>query len=75
VPDEVYNSVEEAREAIDFLMSCYDSTDGPFVYPVLTNEGQNIGYVQLCKLDEGTWEIGYQGKENKIIKAIWKNYN
>ena len=60
VPDEVYNSVEEAREAIEFLMSRYESTDGPFVYPVITNnEGKNIGYVQLCKLDEGTWEIGY----------------
>ena len=60
VPDEVYNSVEEAREAIEFLMSRYESTDGPFVYPIITNDGgKNIGYVQLCKLDEGTWEIGY----------------
>lgn len=138
VPDEVYNSVEEAHEAIEFLMSRYDSTDGPFVYPIITNDsGENIGYIQLCKLDDGTWEIGYhiakeftgkgyateavkaflpamaqklnlseiygiclaenlasmrvlekcgftqiyqgsgnyQGKENKIIKAIWKNYN
>lgn len=140
VPDEVYNSVEEARKAIAFLMSRYDSTDGPFVYPIITNNGgKNIGYVQLCKLefDDGTWEIGYhiakdftgkgyateavkaflpvmaqklnikeiygiclaentasvrvlekcgftqiyqgfgnyQGKENKIIKAIWKKYN
>ena len=140
VPDEVYDSVKEARDAIEFLMSRYDSTDGPFVYPLLTNEGQNIGYIQLCNLEleeEGTWEIGYhiakeftgkgyateavkaflpvmvqklnlkevygiclaenlasvrvlekcgftqiyqgpgnyQGKENKIIKAIWKNYN
>jgi len=139
VPDEVYDSVEEAREAIEFLMSRYDSADGPFVYPVLTNGGENIGYVQLCKLEleEVSWEIGYhiakdftgkgyateaikaflpaiskklnlkevygiclaentasvrvlekcgfrqiykgfgnyQGKENKIIKAIWKKYN
>ena len=139
VPDEVYNSVEEACEAIEFLTSRYESADGPFVYPVLTNCGKNIGYVQLCKLEleEETWEIGYhiakqftgqgyaseavkaflpaiskklnikevygicltanlasvrvlekcgftqiyqglgnyQGKENKIIKAIWKNYN
>ena len=60
VPDEVYDSVEEAREAIAFLMSRYDSTDGPFVYPIITNDGnQNIGYVQLCKLDDGAWEIGY----------------
>ena len=65
VPDEVYNSVEEAREAIEFLMSRYESTDGPFVYPVITNnEGKNIGYVQLCKLDEGTLEIGYHIAKN-----------
>ena len=79
VPDEVYNSVEEAREAIDFLMSRYESTDGPFVYPVITNnEGKNIGYVQLCKLDEGTWEIGYhiaknftgKGYATEAVKAI-----
>ena len=65
VPDEVYNSVEEAREAIEFLMSRYESTDGPFVYPVITNnEGKNIGYVQFCRLDEGTWEIGYHIAKN-----------
>ena len=138
VPDEVYNSAEEAREAIYFLITRYDTTDGPFVYPIITNDGgKNIGYVQLCQIDDGSWEIGYhiakqftgkgyateavkafltamaqklnlkevyviclaentasvrvlekcgftriyqgrgnyQGKENKIIKAIWKNYN
>ena len=65
VPDEVYDSVEEARAAIEFLISRYDSADGPFVYPVITNnEGKNIGYVQLCKLDEGTWEIGYHIAKN-----------
>ena len=65
VPDEVYNSVEEAREAIEFLMSRYESADGPFVYPIITNDGgKNIGYVQLCKLDEGTWEIGYHIAKN-----------
>lgn len=68
VPDEVYNSVEEAREAIDFLMSRYDTNDGPFVYPIITNDsGKNIGYVQLCKLEleeEGNWEIGYHIAKN-----------
>ena len=65
VPDEVYNSVEEAREAIEFLMSRYESTDGPFVYPVITNnEGKNIGYVQLCQIDDGSWEIGYHIAKN-----------
>ena len=79
VPDEVYDSVEEARAAIEFLMSRYDSTDGPFVYPVITNnEGKNIGYVQLCKLEDGTWEIGYhiakqftgQGYATEAVKAF-----
>ena len=60
VPDEVYESVEEAREAIEFLMTRYDSAEGPFVYPIITNDGgQNIGYVQLCQIDDGSWEIGY----------------
>ncbi len=60
VPDEVYDSVEEAREAIDFLISRYDSDDGPFVYPIITNDsGKNIGYVQLCQIDDDSWEIGY----------------
>ena len=73
VPDEVYNSVEEAREAIEFLMSRYDTTDGPFVYPIITNDdGQNIGYVQLCKLelDDGAWEIGYHIAENFTGKGF-----
>ena len=79
VPDEVYDSVEDARAAIEFLMSRYDSTDGPFVYPIITNDGgKNIGYVQLCKLDDGTWEIGYhiakdftgKGYATEAVKAF-----
>ena len=73
VPDEVYNSVEEAREAIAFLMSRYDSTDGPFVYPIITNDGnQNIGYIQLCKveIEEETWEIGYHIAKNFTGKGL-----
>jgi RimJ/RimL family protein N-acetyltransferase len=79
VPDEVYNSVEEAREAIDFLMSRYDTNDGPFVYPIITNDsGKNIGYIQICKLEDGTWEIGYhiaknftgKGYATEAVKAL-----
>lgn len=79
VPDEVYDSAEEAREAIEFLMSRYDSADGPFVYPVITNDGgKNIGYVQLCQLEDGSWEIGYhiakqftgQGYATEAVKAF-----
>ena len=79
VPDEVYESVEEAREAIEFLMTRYDSAEGPFVYPIITNNGgQNIGYVQLCQIDDGSWEIGYhiakqftgQGYATEAVKAF-----
>ena len=79
VPDEVYASAEEVRTAIEFLMSRYDSDDGPFVYPIITNDGgQNIGYVQLCQIDDGSWEIGYhiakqftgQGYATEAVKAF-----
>ncbi len=63
VPDEVFETVEEARETISFLMSRYDSEEGPFVYPVLTKEGTNIGYVQLASVDGGR-EIGYHVAKN-----------
>ena len=59
VPDEVFETVEEAQETVDFLMSRYGSNEGPLVYPVLKKSGENIGYVQLAPLEGGTWEIGY----------------
>ena len=63
VPDEVFETVEDAKETIEFLMSVYESGDGPLVYPVLLNDGTNIGYVQLVPIEEG-YEIGYHiGRE------------
>lgn len=60
VPDEVFETEEEARETIAFLMSRYGGTEGPLTYPVLTKAGgENIGYVQLVPLGDGKWEIGY----------------
>ena len=60
VPDEVFETVEDARDAILFLMSQYGRTEGPLAYPVLIrNSGENIGYVQMVPLDGGVWEIGY----------------
>ncbi len=58
VPDEVFETVEEAKETIEFLMSCYESGEGPFVYPVLLKDGTNIGYVQLVPMEE-EYEVGY----------------
>jgi len=63
VPDEVFETVEDAKETIEFLMSVYESGEGPLVYPVLLKDGTNVGYVQLVPIEEG-YEVGYHiGKE------------
>ena len=63
VPDEVFETIEDAKETIEFLMSVYETVEGPLVYPVLLKDGTNIGYVQLVPLQEG-FEVGYHiGKE------------
>lgn len=59
VPDEVFETPEDAAETVEFLMGVYQNGDGPLVYPVLLKDGTYIGYVQAVPLDDGTWEIGY----------------
>ena len=59
VPDEVFETVEDAAETVEFLMSVYENGDGPLVYPVLLKDGTYIGYVQAVPSDDGPWEIGY----------------
>ena len=59
MPDEVFETVEEAAETVEFLMGCYISHEGPLVYPVLLKNGTYIGYVQAVPFDDGTYEIGY----------------
>ena len=59
VPDEVFETVEEAAETIDFLSSQYGNYEGPQVYAVVTKTGSNVGYVQLVPIEDGMWEIGY----------------
>ena len=45
VPDEVFETVEDVAETIDFLMGVYTHGGGPLVYPVLLKNGACIGYV------------------------------
>ena len=59
VPDEVFETVEEAADTVGFLMGVYENGDGPLVYPVLLKDHTYIGYVQAVPFDDGTWEIGY----------------
>lgn len=64
VPDEVFETVEQAEETVGFLMSVYENGNGPLVYPVTLKEGTYIGYVQAVPFDDGTWEVGYHIGEN-----------
>lgn len=78
VPDEVFETVEDASETIEFLMSQYGGREGPLVYPVILKSGENIGYVQAVPLEEGEWEVGYhiarpytrQGYATEALKAF-----
>lgn len=78
VPDEVFETVEDAAETIEFLMNCYKTGDGPLVYPILLKNGANIGYVQAVPFENSTWEIGYhigadytkKGYATEAVKAF-----
>ena len=78
VPDEVFETVEEAAETVEFLMGVYENGNGPLVYPVTLKDGTYIGYVQAVPFDDGTWEIGYhigknytkQGYATEAVKAF-----
>ena len=58
VPEEVFETVEDARKTILALISFYSRDDSPLVYPIMLNDGRHIGYVQAVPLENG-WEIGY----------------
>jgi RimJ/RimL family protein N-acetyltransferase len=67
-PDEVFETVEDARETVEFLMSVYEHGEGPLVYPILLHDNTYIGYVQAVPFEEDQWEVGYH-----IGEAYTKN--
>ncbi|MDO9629784.1 MAG: GNAT family N-acetyltransferase [Acholeplasmataceae bacterium] len=58
VPDEVFETEQEAKKVIKTLMDCYNNVNGPFVYPILLKTGENIGYLQAVPIED-EWEVGY----------------
>jgi len=56
LPDEVFETLDEAREIIEYLTACYNMENAPLVYPVFLNDG-HIGHVQAVPYGDG-WEIG-----------------
>lgn len=59
LPDEVFETAEEAAETVRFLISAYGSPRGPLVYPVLLRDGTPVGHVQAVLTEDGSWEAGY----------------
>ncbi len=77
MPDEVFETETEAQTRILDLISCYESGHGPFVYPVLLQNGPQIGHVEAMMIDRG-WEIGFhigksytrRGYATEAVKAF-----
>lgn len=77
-PDEVFETLEDAQDTVEFLMSVYENGDSPLVYPVLLMDNTYIGYVQAVPMDDDKWEIGYhiggdfakKGYATEAVKAF-----
>jgi len=67
IPDQVYADENEAREVLEFLITCYEKPDPkvkPFVVGIeLKGTGELIGHAGLSRLDNGGVEIGYAVEE------------
>jgi Acetyltransferases, including N-acetylases of ribosomal proteins len=77
VPDEVFETLEVARDTVLYLIECYKTADAPKVHPIIQKSGGNIGYVQAVPFEDG-WEIGYhiakqytkRGYATEAVKAF-----
>ncbi|MDR2515523.1 MAG: GNAT family N-acetyltransferase [Christensenellaceae bacterium] len=58
MPDEVFETLGEARKAIAGLIAAYGSARAPQVYPVVLKGGAQIGHVEAAPIALG-WEVGY----------------
>lgn len=58
LPDEVFETAEDARAAIAWLTGCCEKREGPQVFAVTLRDGTVIGQVEAAPITGG-WEIGY----------------
>jgi ribosomal-protein-alanine N-acetyltransferase len=81
IPNEVYDDLQSSRKIVDFIISCYEKRDYPYVFVVALKEtDEYIGHVSLSKIPEGI-EIGYaicekyqkNGYATEIVKSfvVW----
>lgn len=66
LPDEVFESADEAQEWLRELLNNRETGEGSQVFPVFLKTGKLIGHVGICPLedwDEKAWEIEYHISE------------
>jgi len=59
VPDEVFETVDDAKKVIESIVSFYSSQEAPQIFAVHLKDGLLIGHVQAIPLEDGSWEVGY----------------
>lgn len=62
LPDEVFETPAQAKNAIAQLQACRKTGTGAQVCPILLTDGTLAGHVELCPLKGGekdAWEAGY----------------
>lgn len=62
LPDEVFETSMQAKNAIAQLQACRKTGTGAQVCPILLTDGTLAGHVELCPLKGGekdAWEAGY----------------
>ncbi len=58
IPDEVFETVEDAQECLKALIGNYSKDNAALVYPIFLKNGEHIGHVQIYPSADG-WEVGY----------------
>lgn len=81
-PDEVFETVEDARETVEFFMSVYEHGEGSLVYPMIdphypkvhcwktslhSFEHALFGYMSAAQLTDSEFDLYYAFAEDEAI--------